>query len=116
MAWLLYVILIKRGECLYNNALSRFKFTIISFLAVASFLFIVGCASPAQKIGTNKYRTECSGMFNSTSECYAEAERVCGGNFTEIDLIIRDQGYQWDSYCQCQIHIIARGLIFRCGG
>ena len=53
-------------------------------LAAATFLFIVGCASTAQQVGDNKYRTDCSGVFNSISECYSEATRVCEGNFIEI--------------------------------
>ena len=69
----------------------QIKFTINNLLAAAAFLLLVGCASTAQQVGDNKYRTDCSGVFNSISECYAEATRVCEGNFNEIDrqIIIR---------------------------
>ena len=71
-----------------NNVLSKFKFPMLKILALVSFIFIAGCASTAQQIGTNKYTTDCSGMFSSKSDCYNEASRVCNGNFTEINFRI----------------------------
>jgi hypothetical protein len=92
----------------------KYKFLIISFLAVLSFIFIAGCASTAQQVGDNKYRTDCSGMFSSKSDCYAEAERVCDGKFNEINMAIRDQGDVWDAFCECYIYVIKRNLTFSC--
>ena len=92
----------------------KFKFIIINLLAAATFLFLVGCASTAQQVGDSKYRTDCSGVFNSISECYSEATRVCEGNFTEIDRQIINRGEQWDSFCQCYITPVTRSLVFSC--
>ena len=92
----------------------KFKFIIVNLLAAATFLFLVGCASTAQQVGDNKYRTDCSGVFNSISECYAEATRVCEGNFNEIDRQIINRGEQWDAFCQCYITPVTRNLVFSC--
>ena len=94
----------------------KLKFTINNLLAAAAFLFLVGCAaSTAQRVGENKYRTDCSGMFSSTSECYTEATRTCEGDFTEINMAIRDQGDVYDAFCDCYVWVISRNLTFKCG-
>ena len=92
----------------------QIKFTINNLLAAAAFLLLVGCASTAQQVGDNKYRTDCSGVFNGISECYAEATRVCEGNFNEIDRQIINHGQQWDAFCQCYITPVTRNLVFSC--
>ena len=97
-----------------NNVLSKFKFPMLKILALLSFIFIAGCATTAQQIGSNKYRTDCSGVFNSISECYAEANRVCEGNFNEIDRVIINHGQQYDAFCQCYISPVSRSLVFGC--
>ena len=99
---------------MHTNILSKFKFTMLKILVLVSLIFIAGCASTAQQIGTNKYTTDCSGVFNSISACYAEATRVCEGNFTEIDRQIINRGEQWDSFCQCYITPVTRSLVFSC--
>jgi len=93
----------------------QIKFTINNLLAAAAFLFLVGCASTAQRVGDNKYRTDCSGMFSGTSDCYAEANRVCDNKFTEINMAIRDQGDVYDAFCNCYVWVISRNLTFKCG-
>ena len=94
----------------------QIKFTINSLLAAAALLLLVGCASTAQRVGENKYRTDCSGMFSSTSACYNVASTTCeGGKFTEINMAIRDQGDVYDSFCDCYVWVISRNLTFKCG-
>ena len=93
---------------------SKFKFSILKILALISIIFITGCAVTAQKVGENKYRVDCSGMMRSTGECYAEAERVCNGKFTEIAMRIDDRGDVYDNFCQCYIWVVNRNLTFAC--
>ena len=94
----------------------QIKFKINSLLAAAALLLLVGCASTAQRVGENKYRTDCSGMFSSTSACYNVASTTCeGGKFTEINMAIRDQGDVYDSFCDCYVWVISRNLTFKCG-
>ena len=102
-----------RMQTITSNPI-KLKFIIISLLTAAAFIFIVGCASTAQKIGTNKYRTNCSGMFSSTQDCYNEASRVCDGKFTEINMNVVNQGDVWDGFCQCYIYVVHRNLTFAC--
>ena len=92
------------------------RFTIINLLAAAVFLLLVGCASTAQRVGDNKYRVDCSGMFSRTSDCYNVATTTCeGGKFTEINMAIRDQGDVYDAFCDCYVWVISRNLTFKCG-
>ena len=93
---------------------NKFKLPMLKILALVSFIFIAGCASTAQQIGTNKYTTDCSGMFSGKSDCYNEASRVCNGNFTEINFRIDDRGDVWDDFCQCYVWVIKRNLTFGC--
>ena len=94
-----------------SNFLKDFRFPLI----FASLILLAGCASGAQQVGTNKYRTDCSGMFSSKSACYAAAEVTCGTNkFTEIDFRIDDRGDVYDSFCDCYIWVIKRNLTFSC--
>ena len=94
----------------------KLKFTFNNLLAAAAFVFLVGCAaSTAQRVGDNKYRTDCSGMMSRSSDCYAEAERVCEGKFNEINMAIRDQGDVYDAFCDCYVWVISRNLTFKCG-
>ena len=53
-------------------------------------------------------------MMRSTGECYAEAERVCDGKFTEIAMRIDDKGDVYDNFCQCYIWVVNRNLTFAC--
>ena len=92
-----------RMQTITSNPI-KLKFIIISLLTAAAFIFIVGCAATtAQKVGDNRYRTDCSGMFSTTQDCYNEASRVCDGKFTEINMRIIDQGDVWDAFCQCYV-------------
>ena len=99
---------------MHTNILSKFKFTMLKILVLVSLIFTAGCASTAQQIGTNKYTTDCSGVFNSISECYGEANRVCNGNFNQIDKQIINHGQQYDAFCQCYISPVSRSLVFGC--
>ena len=70
----------------------------------------------AQRVGDNKYRVDCSGMFSRTSDCYNVATTTCeGGKFTEINMAIRDQGDVYDAFCDCYVWVISRNLTFKCG-
>jgi hypothetical protein len=94
-----------------TNLLKDFKFPLI----FASVIFIAGCASTAQQVGSNKYRVDCSGMMSSKSACYAAAETTCGqGKFTEIEFRIDDRGDVYDAFCNCYIWVIKRNLTFSC--
>ena len=94
-----------------TNFLKDFRFPLI----FATLIFLAGCASGAQQIGSNKYRTDCSGMFSSKSACYAAAEVQCGkGKFTEIDFRIEDRGDVYDAFCNCYVWVIKRNLTFSC--
>ena len=97
-----------------TSNLIKLKYIIIKLLAVAVFTLIVGCTPTTNQVGANKFETTCSGVFNEMQTCYNEAARVCSGKYTLIDKKVINQGDVWDSFCQCYVPVIARGLLYSC--
>ena len=102
-----------RMQTITSN-LMKLKYIIIKLLAVAVFTLIVGCVPTTNQVGANTYETTCSGVFNEMQTCHDEAARVCSGKYTIIRQKVVDQGDVWDAFCQCYVHVIARGIQYSC--
>ena len=100
---------------MHTNMFSKFKITIISFLAAVSFIFLVGCAaSTPTTIGDNLYRTSCSGIVNDWSYCYDAAKAQCTSGYTERDRRQINHPGQYNTACLCMIYPVDRELVFSC--
>ena len=93
---------------------NKFKFPILTILALVSFIFIAGCASTATNIGNNLFRTSCGGMMNGWSSCYDAARAQCTSGFNEQDRREIKHPGEWNDFCACMIYPVDRDLVFSC--